>query len=755
LEEHLLGVTHSVASIAHALPNFKRHLPHLARHRGLRQRSRLPNFTWQNKAADAAEAMRLQTAEQGAFIINMASTGCGKTLANARIMYALANPQQGLRCTFALGLRTLTLQTGQSYRQDLHLDEDELAVRAGGSASRALFEYYRQQAESQGSASTQELIEEDSHVFYEGQTPADGLLNKIMQDTHTQSLLSAPMLVCTIDHLMPATEAQRAGRQITPMLRLMSADLVLDELDDFGLEDLPALTRLAHWAGILGTRLLISSATLPPALVEGLYQAYCAGRRCYRMNRGLDGGQVPSALQLPCLWVDEFNADSATCADVAAFAAAHEAFVKKRVQALEKVEPRRCGELLPLKITSKHENDIHREFAARVHEAILRAHATHHETCPQSGKQISFGLVRMANIEPLFTVALELFRMGAPEDTCIHLCVYHARFPLLLRSAIERRLDDALDRREKDAVFKRPEIRQAIDSAPEQNHLFVVFGSPVTEVGRDHDYDWAVVEPSSMRSLIQLAGRVQRHRNETCKTPNIFIFDTNLRHFVHKGKPAFVKPGFESEETSFRLENHDLNELLRTDEYRAITARPRIQPRPRTDLQARQSLVDLEHVRLHDVMVPKQSQQAVRGKKPTNTGLNAASAWQYPRAALTWILPQQQPFRDNSGIRETDLVFLPDEDEQSLRLHRIDPQRHGQPVIYVPETLRLKTLDLNALLGPRIQAWGQNDLLALLQEQAQAQDMSLHECAERFAVVRVHENENGWYYHPALGFAKK
>ena len=38
-----------------------------------------------------------------------------------------------------------------------------------------------------------------------------------------------------------------------------------------------------------------------------------------------------------------------------------------------------------------------------------------------------------------------------------------------------------------------------------------MLGSPVTEVGRDHDYDWAVVEPSSMRSLIQLAGRVRRH----------------------------------------------------------------------------------------------------------------------------------------------------------------------------------------------------------------------------------------------------
>ena len=78
----------------------------------------------------------------------MASTGCGKTLANARIAHALAAPQHGMRLTYALGLRTLTLQTGRSYRQDLHLGEDELAIRVGGSASRALFDYYEQQAEA-------------------------------------------------------------------------------------------------------------------------------------------------------------------------------------------------------------------------------------------------------------------------------------------------------------------------------------------------------------------------------------------------------------------------------------------------------------------------------------------------------------------------------------------------------------------------------------------------------------------------------
>ena len=764
LDEHLLGVARDAGAIAYALPGFERHLPRLARHRGLRKRSDQPRFLWQNKAAESADGLRAQAAQHGGFIVNMASTGCGKTLANARIMNALAEQQQGLRCTFALGLRTLTLQTGRSYRQDLHLGEDELAVHVGGSASRALFNYHLQQAETHGSASTQALIEEDSHVLYEGQYASHDLLDKVMRDERMRALLSAPMLVCTIDHLMPATEAQRAGRQIAPMLRLMSSDLVLDELDDFDLDDLPALTRLVHWAGLLGTRVLLSSATLPPALVKGMFLAYRAGRTQYQRHRGAQTGEHQPPPQIACLWVDEFDTLTQSCAEPGAFADAHAGFVARRVKALTtaaEASPTRRGQLLPLTINATQKEAIRREFAAQVRAAALRAHAAHAQPCPVSGKRVSFGLVRMANIEPLFDVALELFRLGAPEDHRIHLCVYHARFPLLLRSAIEDRLDAALNRRDPEAVFALPELRAAIDAHPETNHVFVVLGSPVTEVGRDHDYDWAVVEPSSMRSLIQLAGRVQRHRNRRCEVPNIFVLEFNLKHFEERrGEPVFLRPGFEAKahnpEHPFRLIKHSLGKLLREDEYATVTARPRIQPRPEVQRTPKTSLVDLEHARMADAMLPRADEGArARGVKPDETGLNAASAWQHPQAALTWALPQHQPFRDDSGAPETEVAFLPDEEEERLVLHWIHKQRHGQPDIYAPNDNLLEHIDLERQLGPRISRWGQDELLPLLAEQAQAQDWPLRRCAERFAVVSVPASEQGWRYHPGLGLAKR
>jgi CRISPR-associated endonuclease/helicase Cas3 len=758
LDEHLLGVAKDVASIARDLPGFTRSLPRLARHRGLARRTANERFVWQNKAADAASAMREPSREQGAFIVNMASTGCGKTLANARILYALADPREGMRATFALGLRTLTLQTGRSYRENLRLDEDELAVRVGGEASRALFEYYEQEAEASGSASGQALMEDDDHVLFAGPPATDGLLAKTAQDRGIQSLLVAPLLVCTIDHLTPATEAQRGGRQIAPMLRLMSSDLALDELDDFALSDLPALTRLVHWAGLLGARVLISSATLPPALVEGLYLAYRAGRSHFLRNRGSGGGADRERDPvIACLWVDEFGAQSSIVADAEVFRQQHAAFVEKRVRMLEQqTKPCRRGEIVPLTITGKKEEEIYREFAAQVRDAMIRAHDRHHEIDPVSGKTVSFGLVRMANIQPLFAVARALFRMDAPPGYRIHLCVYHSQFPMLLRSDIERRLDTTLNRREPAAVYALPEIREALDRHPEEHHLFVVLGSPVTEVGRDHDYDWAVVEPSSMRSIIQLAGRVQRHRQKACPEgeANILIFSFNLRHFRKKlgadgyPKAVFVRPGFEDENQlakgDFRLTRHDLRKLMHVEEYRVITARPRVQTRPAGELQAKTSLVDLEHVRLATTMLPNDAMV-----------LNAASAWLYPQAALTWALPQQQAFRDDSHAKEVALALLPDEDdEETLILHCVYSRRHGEKT-YVPFEGYRHSVSFDASEKQRITPWGRNDLCALLRELAEARGESLRDCAKRFATLSVPGNTNGWFYHPALGFARR
>ncbi len=759
LDEHLLGVEKHAGVVIHALPKFDLHLPRLARHQGLRKRSADPHFRWQDRAADTAAAMRERARQHGAFMVNMASTGCGKTLANARIMNALADPAKGMRCAFALGLRALTLQTGHAFRDLLHLSDDELAIKVGGAANRQLFEYHKRNAERSGSASTQDLLPEDGHVLFDGNDDHP-LLQRLTRDPQVRSLLAAPILVCTVDHLTPATESQRGGRQIAPMLRLMSGDLVLDEPDDFDLADLPALTRLVHWAGLLGTRVLLSSATLPPALVEGLFSAYLNGRACYQRNRGERPGERADVC---CAWFDEFRQTQQDCPDADAFRTAHLEFARQRHARLGREPVRRRSELLPLSFSSDEPAVIRREFAAKIRDAALRLHVEHHAIDPRSGKRVSFGLVRMANIEPLFDVALALYALGVAQDFRIHLCVYHSQFPLLIRSAIEQRLDRALDRRRPDEVFDLPDIRQKLDASDEPNQVFIVLGSPVTEVGRDHDYDWAIVEPSSMRSLIQLAGRVRRHRLGAVERANLLVFDSNLRNFEHKNQPAFCRPGFEgsNDEREFRLTSHRLQDLLEPNERDVIDARPRILPRPDDELKPTERLVDLEHVRLAATMLPQQvsttqltERQSRAGARPPAPAINAASHWLLPQAWLTAVLPQQQPFRFDSAPR-VDLVLLPNEDEDDYELNRIDPGVLKWQAIHVliEDSRNLRVPD-QQVRGERIEAWGETDYMQSLIAQATAMEISLRVCAERYGTVGLPDNTNGWRFHPALGFTR-
>lgn len=765
LREHLLGVAQGAATIAHALPGFERYLPRLANHRGLRKRSGNPRFSWQDKAYDTAMSIRERSAAHGAFIINMASTGCGKTLANARILYALSDPQLGMRATYALGLRTLTLQTGRSYRNDLHLDDDELAILVGGSASRALFEFYEAQAEQTGSASVQDLIEEDSHVFYEGNGADHPLLSRALENPVISKLLAAPMLVCTVDHLVPATESHRAGRQIAPMLRLMSSDLILDELDDYDLNDLPALTRLVHWAGLLGSRVVLSSATLPPALVNGMFRAYHAGRSQNLKNRGANGGQG-AVLEIPCLWVDEFGAHSTMSTDEQTFIDAHRQFIAKRVKKLVEQPSLRRAEILPLAIQDSRRERVYDDFARVIRDACWRLHQSHTACDPETGKQVSFGIVRMANIESLVQVAQRIYAMNAPPDAHFHLCVYHSRFPLVQRSAIENLLDRSFNRREQEglAVFSEPEVRRALNASSASSHLFVVLASPVCEVGRDWDADWAVAEPSSMRSLIQLAGRVQRHRQQPPTAPNILLLDAPIKYFLrHRpDQPVFIRPGFESESTtrSFRLATPWLHELLRPEEYQFPSAIPRIEPRPIEQRDQKRSLVDLEHARIEagmsaiampDASAPRRGRSA--WKAPRLEQDMAAPGWQFPDALLTAVLPQYQPFRGGTQKNVT-LVFLPDEEEEQLLLHRVEDgksMRDEKLYVVVDESQRH---DMAIQVAAGVSPWGELDLMGLLQEQAESLDTSLRSVAEKMAVAEVLPCDYGWQWHPYMGFVK-
>ena len=766
LNEHLLGVASDAGMIAHALPGFERALPRLANHRGLKKRTKGERFAWQNRAADLAASIAAQSRDHGCFVVNMASTGAGKTIGNARIVYGLSDPRIGMRVSYALGLRTLTMQTGDAYREALGLKDDDLAVMTGGGAVRELHAHYAALAARSGSESTQALLDEQTHVRYEGVECDHPLLDRALKDRQIKALLSAPMLVCTVDHLTPATESVRAGRQIAPMLRLMSADLILDELDDYDLLDMPALTRLVYWSGLLGSRVILSSATLPPSLAAGMFAAYRAGRAQFQKNRGaprIGAISEETSTDIPCMWVDEYSAVAHTISKGSTFLQQQTAFANARAVRLAGAPAFRRATIVPLdlpRIGKVAQSVQSAHLAAILRDKCLDLHAHHHVVQPETKKRVSIGLIRIANIHPLVALAKAFYAQSLPDDVRIHLCIYHARFPLCQRSAIEKMLDEIMDQREASGLLlQKKKIRSTLDANPEQDQIFIVLASPVCEVGRDWDADWAIAEPSSMRSLIQLAGRVQRHRAQPQTEPNIAVLDTNLRYFRSTSGPFFVRPGFEqktrdSRHQPFLLKTPWIRELLQESEYAVVHAGPRIAPRER--MRPDKSLVDLEQARIACAMLPvKRLDDELRTHRFARD--EAFIGWRYPNTALIGLLPKRQPFRQSLQPTER-LFFLPDEKTDEMVLYRYETVDESQRSKRRTQDAEYAVIEKSLLhrgdvpLGSGMSAWTPAPLHTLVAEIAEAQDLSLDACAQRFTEVDVPACDEGWHWHPWLGF---
>lgn len=718
LDEHLLAVGHFARRIAHTLPSFQEAMPKFRNTKEITKRA-TGRFRWQNTAAEVASSIAEETKQKGALVINLASTGCGKTRANARIIQSLSD--QGMRCVFALGLRTLTLQTGEVMRNDLGGGND-IAVRVGGRGITELFQLDEDSAN--GGSNSSQALDIDVVVDYKGEVKPHPILDMSEFSSQIKGLLSAPILVCTVDHIIPATESTRAGHQIGPMLRLLTSDVVIDELDDFDIADLPAILRLVHWIGLCGSRLVISSATLTPDIVRGVYEAYSHGRRIYAQNMGFEQSGVP------CLWVDERTTEVHTCDHVDEFNTHHARFVKERAAWLRTQSPKRVATIETL-LSEENVSDFILEHAVNLH---------HRWNTEVDDKTVSFGLCRMANIGPIREVAQALYKAQIPEGYHIHLCTYHSQYPLALRSSIERNLDSILNRKSKNQKALNA-INKAIFRYPDaKHHIFLVLGSPVVEVGRDHDYDWGIFEPSSMRALIQGAGRICRHRDIIAKEPNIVLMSQNIRSFKYNKGAAYTKPGFEIKGNL--LSSHNAADLIRVEEINPIDSVPRLLPSE--NLKPARFLSDLEHHRLHLQMVDTEL---------TGSSVPNAASWYcapVQDAMLTGTLQAAQKFRD-SKPKVKFRFFAEDEYEDTAFQELVEIRRKTPQWKNASDKLTKITIRSSSYVTP----WCHVDVEEEVTRLANRLKVSMSEAYDKFCHVELRKYNNDWEWHPWIGFGEK
>ena len=83
----------------------------------------------------------------------------------------------------------------------------------------------------------------------------------------------------------------------------------------------------------------------------------------------------------------------------------------------------------------------------------------------------------------------------------------------------------------------------------------------------------------------------------------------------------------------------------------------------------------------------------------------------------------------------------------------LDDGRGKTSFVVVDQSLNHRVADSD-VAGVGIEAWGATDYMQALAELAFEMNLSLTECARRYGTVTLPKNDNGWRFHPALGFAK-
>jgi CRISPR-associated endonuclease/helicase Cas3 len=587
LNWHLWHVGEEAARMVHRMWSFSPPGVSTSVRQALRTKvSAIPSgsrFVWQRLAVTQLSELQ-QTRSLPTLVLNIAGTGSGKTLGNVAMLESLRQDEP-LRFATCLNLRSLTLQTHTSYLKMLGMNERDVSCVIGSAVAKKLYEhsqspfspYEANGISVDGHAPTED---EDGNEYAEDfdvhgssdQTP-HWLEPFMHRNRNKQAVVMTPALVCTVDYLVRAGDPTAQAHHALAMLRLMSSDLILDEIDGYDPKALVAVMRVVTMAAMWGRHVVCSSATLPVPVAMALHQAYRLGIEM--------GAVLKDASEAPfrCVLVDSRGHVSVGVSqDDASFEAWFGAGLAQYCDYLHGLRlQNRPAELVGMELRAGP-GAIQR-YSQVIAAAVLKMHARHQWPLEASaefaksaqaaypGHSISIGLVRIANISNAVRVAKHLC------DALPHARVacYHAQLPRLQRHLLEQVLDGALKRsgplsEVSEMILSIPEFADAIKASVEASRsstCFIVVATPVEEVGRDHDFDWAILEPSSSQAIVQPAGRVNRHRLAFVQEPNIAILRYNLNFLSFGGRDdraCFTRPGYESADSPYK--SHDLLQLL-------------------------------------------------------------------------------------------------------------------------------------------------------------------------------------------------
>lgn len=251
LSEHLVGVAGLVSKKFKKLLREKDRLPKLICNK-LKENTKNEKFTWQNDAYEKCLAANKHIVENHAcraLVMVRAAMGRGKTMANVRCASALSDNRS--RFAYALSMRKLASQTGKKI-EEMGISPDDLNIMIGG-----------------GYSDTGDIID---------------------QEGFSRDKRNRPVQVATLDHLIRLSEGVQGRDGVIEKISILGIDtVIIDEIDDYGEEDLASVIYYIYNLGCFGVNVIISSGTMRSELMKSVCDAYSYGLRDYfKHHYGVD-----------------------------------------------------------------------------------------------------------------------------------------------------------------------------------------------------------------------------------------------------------------------------------------------------------------------------------------------------------------------------------------------------------------------------------------------------------------------------------
>lgn len=507
-------------------------------------------YIWQNKVLSSLNKINLPT-----LVINTAGTGSGKTKTNVLALASLAKNKK-LRFSTVLNLKSLTLQTIDQYKDSFDFDNGELCGIIGDKITTQLHYLNKNYEEEKIEENLENFNKEEEDFNYDldfevsSSIPNNNIphfIKKILNKRNIANILSAPVTVSTIDFLINAGDLTKQGYFANAFLRSLNSDLIIDEIDSYENESIVSVARLVMIYAMSGRNIVISSATISEPVLEIIYEAFNFGIEIYSALNKIENKYniafINNIIDPQIIYNYDIKNNNITSIYVE--------YISKVLEKIKTIEPTKKFIIADFKDLTMN------TYFNVINENIVKLHDDFKYLV--DGKKISFGLIRVANIEQAVKISKKILADEKLKNK-VKLCCYHSNLTTIHRSNIEKNLETLLNRKHniRNNINKNNEIKQILKEDLDEI-IFVVVATPVIEIGRDLDFDWCICEPSSVQSIIQTAGRVNRHREEKIYKENVVILEYNYHYIKNNKRPCFCKPGYDG------YNNHTYENTIKQD----------------------------------------------------------------------------------------------------------------------------------------------------------------------------------------------